>query len=244
MLHAMGRTLALSLALCAAAACSKKKNESEGLPPAQNWSGDPSGMAQPAQQPNNPHAAADPTNPHAGVDPSNPHAGVDMGGDPANPHAGIDMNNPHGGTDPANPHAGMGADVSQLGLPPPDPNRPIDPSHHVKGFVKIHPKAKDRVKPGTAVFLIVKRADASGQPTGTPLAVEKLEWGAGDTVPFELTEQQAMIAGTQLTGDVVVIAHYDQDGDAISKQPGDVMGQVKVKIPADNVTLFLDDVLQ
>src|SRR3569623_863133 len=222
MLHAMGRTLALSLALCAAAACSKKKNESEGLPPAQNWSGDPSGMAQPAQQPNNPHAAAD----------------------PANPHAGIDMNNPHGGTDPANPHAGMGADVSQLGLPPPDPNRPIDPSHHVKGFVKIHPKAKDRVKPGTAVFLLVKRADASGQPTGTPLAVEKLEWGAGDTVPFALTEQQAMIAGTQLTGDVVVIAHYDQDGAAISKQPGDGMGQVKVKIPADNVTLILDDVLQ
>ena len=203
MLHAMGRYLAFSLALCAAAACSKKKSESEGLPPAQTWSGDPSGMAQPAQQPN-----------------------------------------PHGGTDPSNPHAGMGADVSQLGLPPPDPNRPIDPSHHVKGFVKIHPKAKDRVKAGNAVFLIVKRADASGQPTGTPLAVEKLEWGAGDTVPFELTEQQAMIAGTQLTGDVVVIAHYDQDGDAISKQPGDVMGQVKVTIPADNVNLFLDDVLQ
>lgn len=238
----MGRYLALSLALCAATACSKKKNDSEGLPPAQSWSGDPSGMAQPAQQPNSPHGGAEPTNPHAGVDPSNPHAGVDM----ANPHGGGvgAADNPHLGADPANPHAGMGADVSQLGLPPPDPNRPIDPSHHVKGFLKIHPKAKDRVKAGTAVFLIVKRADASGQPTGTPLAVEKLEWGAGDTVPFELTEQQAMIAGTQLTGDVVVIAHYDQDGDAISKQPGDVMGQVKVTIPADNVNLFLDDVLQ
>ena len=244
MLHAMGRYLALSFALCAATACSKKSSESEGLPPAQNWSGDPSGMAQAAPQPTSPHGGGDPTNPHAGVDmagdPSNPHGG----GDPTNPHAGVDMANPHGGGDPSNPHAGMGADVSQLGLPPPDPNRPIDPNHHVKGFVKIHPKAKDRVKAGNAVFLIVKRADASGQPTGTPLAVEKLEWGAGDTVPFSLTEQQAMIAGTQLTGDVVVIAHYDQDGDAISKQPGDVMGQVKVTIPADNVNLFLDDVLQ
>ena len=237
----MGRYLALAIALCAAAGCSKKKNESEGLPPAQNWSGDPSGMAQPAQQPANPHAGGtEPANPHAGVDMNNPHAGVDMngGGDPSNPHAGVDMNNPHAGG------GGMGADVSQLGLPPPDPNRPIDPSHHVKGVVKIHPKAKDRVKAGAAVFLIVKRADDSGQPTGTPLAVEKIEWGAGESVPFELTEKQAMIAGTQLTGDVVVIAHYDQDGDAISKQPGDVMGQVKVKIPADNVNLFLDDVLQ
>ena len=203
MLHAMGRTLALALVLCAAA-CSKKKNESEGLPPAQNWSGDPSGVAQPAQQPANPHGGTpDMTNPHGGADPSNPHAGVDMGGggDPSNPHAGVDMNNPHAGG------GAMGADVSQLGLPPPDPNRPIDPSHHVKGVVKIHPKAKDRVKAGAAVFLIVKRADDSGQPTGTPLAVEKLTWGSGDEVPFELTEKQAMIAGTQLTGDVVVIAH-------------------------------------
>lgn len=228
MLRGMGRTLAIALALSALAACSKKKQD-EGLPPAQSWSGDPSGMAP---------AAATTTNPHGGG--ANPHAGVDMGGamgaGGANPHAGVDMG---GG---ANPHAG-GTDVSQLGLPPPDPNRPIDPAHHVKGVIKIHPKAKDRVKPGAAVFLIVKRADESGQPTGTPLAVEKLTWGTGD-LPFELTEKQAMIAGTQLTGDVVVIAHYDQDGDAISKQPGDVMGQIKVKIPADNVNLFLDDVLQ
>jgi hypothetical protein len=240
MLRRMGRYLAIALVL-SAAACSKKKQD-EGLPPAQSWNGDPSGMA-PAAATNphgggaNPHAGVDmggdPANPHAGVDMTNPHAGVDMGGDPANPHAGVDMANPHGG----------GTDVSQLGLPPPDPDRPIDPSHHVKGIIKIHPKAKDRVKPGAAVFLIVKRADASGQPTGTPLAVEKLTWGTGD-LPFELTEKQAMIAGTQLTGDVVVIAHYDQDGDAISKQPGDVMGQIKVKIPADNVNLFLDDVLQ
>ena len=250
MLRGMGRYLAIAIALSALAACSKKKQD-EGLPPAQSWSGDPSGMAPAPAGTTNPHGGG--ANPHAGVDMgaggANPHAGVDMGGDPSNPHAGVDMGgggaNPHAGVDMgggANPHGG-GTDVSQLGLPPPDPDRPIDPAHHVKGVIKIHPKAKDRVKPGAAVFLIVKRADESGQPTGTPLAVEKLTWGTGD-LPFELTEKQAMIAGTQLTGDVVVIAHYDQDGDAISKQPGDVMGQIKVKIPADNVNLFLDDVLQ
>ena len=231
----MGRYLAIAIALYAAA-CSKKKQD-EGLPPAQEWSADPSGVV--------PAGSAAPANPHGGGDTpdmNNPHAGVDM----TNPHAGTDMNNPHAGVDMGggtNPHAGGGADVAQLGLPPPDPNRAIDPAHHVNGVLKIHPKAKDRVKPGAAVFLIVKRADDSGQPTGTPLAVEKLTWEK-DGQPFELTEKQAMIAGTQLTGEVVVIAHYDQDGDAISKQPGDVMGQIKVKIPADNVNLFLDDVLQ
>ena len=228
----MGRYLAIAIALFA---CSKKPNNDEGLAPAQDWGQDPGGLAPAgsAASPTNPHA----TNPHA----TNPHAGLDIpapedmppGADPSNPHAGVDMTNPHG----------AGTDVGQLGLPPPDPTRPIDPSHHVNGVLKIHPKAKDRVKPGAAVFLIVKRADASGQPTGTPLAVEKLTWDK-DGQPFELSEKQAMIAGTQLTGDVVVIAHYDQDGDAISKQPGDVMGQVKVKVPADGVNLFLDDVLQ
>jgi hypothetical protein len=226
----MGRYLAIAIALCA---CSSKKTKDEGLPPAQEWSADPSAI---------PAGSAPTANPHAGTpDMTNPHAGLDMGG-ADNPHAGVDMNNPHAGVDMTNPH-GAGADVSQMGLPPPDPNRPIDPSHHVSGVLKIHPKAKDRVKPGTAVFLIVKRADDSGQPTGAPLAVDKVTWEK-DGQPFELSEKQAMIAGTQLTGDVIVIAHYDQDGDAISKQPGDVMGQVKVKIPADNVNLFLDDVLQ
>jgi hypothetical protein len=39
------------------------------------------------------------------------------------------------------------------------------------------------------------------------------------------------------------MARYDQDADAISKQPGDVTGQIRVKIPAENVKLSLDTVL-
>ena len=36
---------------------------------------------------------------------------------------------------------------------------------------------------------------------------------------------------------------YGQDSAALSRQPGDVTGQVKVKIPADHVALVLDTVL-
>ena len=75
-----------------------------------------------------------------------------------------------------------------------------------------------------------------------PLAVEKLTWKDGG-LPFELSEANAMIAGTQLVGDVVVTARYDQDGDAISKQPGDVTGSIHVTIPAENVKLVLDTIL-
>jgi len=234
----------LILAACgfgalAGAGCHKKSQD--GLPPATEWQTS-TGTA--STLPEAPHMVpphgmgGDPSNPHAGMDmggdPSNPHAGMDMGGDPSDPHAGLDMSQ--------NPHAGGGTDVTKLGLAAPDPDRKIDPSHRVTGMITIDTAAKDRVKPGTPVFLIVKRAGPDGAPSGPPLAVDKLSWTAGG-VPFELTEAQAMVAGTDLSGDVVVMARYDQDSDALSKQPGDITGQVRVTIPADHVKLLLDTVL-
>jgi hypothetical protein len=235
------------LSLFAGAGCNKK---ADGLPPATEWQTE---VAAPDEMPGMPPAigmghnggpeaeSGDPSDPHAGVDmtggdPSDPHAGVDMtGGDPSNPHAGVDPSqNPHG--------AGGGMDVTKLGLQGPDPNRPIDPTHRVSGIISIAPAALAKAKPGTSIFLIVKRAGASGEPIGSALAVDKLDWSA-EGVPFELTDGQAMIAGTELSGDVVVTARYDQDADAISKQPGDITGQVRVKIPADHVKLTLDTVL-
>ena len=201
----------------------------------------------------------------------NPHAGLDMGG-AGDPHAGLDMGGGMGGMGMpgmgspgmggpgmgspgmggagSDPHAGLdmggggggNIDVTQLGLPPPDPARRIDPSRRVKGMLRASPKVKDRMKAGGAVFLVVRRAGTDGQPTGSPLAVEKLMW-SGDGVPFELTEANAMSAGTELFGDVVVMVRYDQDSDAITKQPGDVTGQARTKVPADKLDVTLDTIL-
>lgn len=215
------------------AGCSKKSQD--GLPPASEWqaasAADPGAPAAPGEPSAMPRFTPPPG--MGGPKTNNPHAGLDMT-DPANPHAGLDM------SDPSNPHAGM--DVTKLGLAAPDPNRAIDPTHRIAGTITIDAKAKDRVKAGTSIFLIVKRAGADGAPSGPPLAVDKLSW-SGDGVPFELTDEQAMVAGTELSGDVVVMARYDQDSDALSKEPGDVTGQIRVKVPADNVKLSLDTVL-
>jgi hypothetical protein len=232
------------LGILAAAGCHKNQ---DGLPPATEWqaSADQSGDIPQAPPPGmgggrgrNPHGVpgdpGDPSDPHAGLDISggDPHAGLDMSG--GDPHAGLDMS---GG----DPHAG-GVDVTKLGLAAPDPDRAIDPSHRIAGTLAIAPRLKDKVASGTAVFLVVKRAGPDGAPSGPPLAVDKLTW-TGSGMLFELTEEQAMVAGTDLSGDVVVTARYDQDSDALSKQPGDVTGQVKVKIPADRVQLTLDTLL-
>lgn len=220
----MTRFFVIAAAVAAFAACEKSK--SEGLPPAQEWSASTGNMvpaAPGAPSGNNPHAKM---NPHMGQGMAEP------GGMPAG-HPPVDQ--VHGGAVPSGP------DVGAMGLQGPDPNRKINPNNRVKGVIKVHAKAKDRVSAGGAVFVTVKRS-VDGAPSGPPLAVEKLTW-AKDELPFEMTEKQAMIAGTELSGEVIVTARFDQDGDAISKQPGDVMGSIKVKIPADKVTLTLDEVL-
>lgn len=229
-----------ALLVTSAAGCGKKSPD--GLPPASDWN------ANAAVAPTAPSSPVAPASPHGGSPHGgDPHAGMNMGG-AGDPHAGLNMGGMGGMGGGGDPHAGMnmggggGPDVTQMGLASPDPNRPIDPSRRIKGVLKVDPKAKDRVQANGAIFLIVKRAGPDGQPTGAPLAVDKVTW-VKDSLAFELTERHAMVAGTELTGDVIVSARYDQDSDAISKQPGDVTGATRVKVPADGVVLVLDTVL-
>lgn len=214
------------------AGCSRDKRNQEGLPPAQEWRADQSGaMVQVGPGAGaNPSQLPPPAPPPGMAMPqgANPHMGND-------PHAGLGID-PVGGGD-----MGGSPDVTQMGTPP-DPNRPIDPNRYVKGVIKIHEKAKGRAKTGIPIFIVVKRADGSGQPVGTALAVDKLTWNNTD-IPFELSEKQAMVAGTELVGDVIVTARYDQDGDALSKEAGDIVGQARVKLPATDVQIWLDTIL-
>lgn len=221
------------------AGCGRDKKSNDGLPSSsQEWTANSAGQM--VQKGELSAKALPPPEPPPGMV-----AQQGAGGNPNDPHAGL-------GVDPSDPHAGLGIDptqgggspdVTQMGLPAPDPNRKIDPTRFVKGVIKIHEKAKTRAKPGTALFVVVKRVGADGAPTGAPLAVEKLEWNAAGELAFTLTEAQAMVAGTELTGDVVVTARYDQDSDAISKEPGDITGSSRATLPADNVTIVLDTIL-
>lgn len=232
----MFRCMRLVVVALALVGCSKKQQD--GLPPATEWTA-ANGQMAPSTGPGNPGKPSavvpESADPHAGlgIPPANPSGG---GGGAGDPHAGMDMSNPHGGG------GGGGVDVSQLGLPPPDPNRKIDPNRRVAGVLKLSPKAKALVKANGAIFLMVKRPGSDGQPMGSPLAVDRVTW-TNDGMAFELTEQHAMVAGTELTGEVIMMARYDQDSDAITKQPGDVTGQMKVKIPADKLVLTLDTIL-
>ena len=223
------------IALCALAlvACDKKK-ESGGLPPAKDWhkAGTAEGSAGEA-------AAGGGANFHGTPSGADPHAGVDMSGGAGGAQAPHGQD-PHAGMDP-NHGAGGGMGAGGMAGAAPDPSRPIDPNHYVRGTIKVAPAVKAKVKAGGALFLSAKRPDPkTGEGVGMPLAVQKLALDPNG-MKFDLSEENAMMMGTEpLSGDVVVTARYDQDGDAMSKQSGDVVGKVRAKVPAKDLVITLD----
>ncbi len=184
--------------------------------------------------------------PHAGrqMDGDDPHAGLDMGGQGgADPHAGLDM----GGQGGADPHAGLDMgedDPAMAALQPPDPDRKIDDSKFLRGTIRADAKLAAGIKSGAVLFLSAVPIDpTSGEVLGAPVAVARLDVDKLP-MPFELTERDAMAAGTRFEGDVMISAWVDGDGEARTKEPGDVEGRVRARIPARSVELVLDTALR
>jgi hypothetical protein len=194
------------------AACGGRTTD--GLPPATDWSADDPTTIAPPREP--------------GIKQPNSHEGVPGAPDIA------DDTDPHRGVPGAPPLTG--GDVVEESPAHIDvtPAQPIDPATRVRGTIKLARSVANRVKPDSIIYLMAKTPDASGKPTGTAMAVDRLLWKA-DGQAFEL-------GGA--TGEVLVIARYDQDGEGTSAQSGDVIGMTRVKVPADNVVIELSSVVE
>ena len=120
--------------------------------------------------------------------------------------------------------------------PAPCPNGgKSSPDHVLQGTLTFPPGAKI----GTTVFLLVKRRDAAGKGTGLPLAVTRLTY-VGKDFAFVLDDSMTLVEGAALTGEVVVSARYDQDGDAMTKQSGDLVGEVLATVPASGLVIKVE----
>ncbi len=117
-------------------------------------------------------------------------------------------------------------------LPPP-------PSGNIRGQLVVAPALQDKVQPGDTIYLMARNA-----ATGGVIAVSRLSAQAFP-MSFELNGSHVMRQGGSLSGKVKLQARVDKDGDAMSKNPGDVVGEVQelVAVPAEGVTLTLDGVL-
>ena len=136
----------------------------------------------------------------------------------------------------------IGADEAATIPPPPEPTaagpQATAPTTSISGVVEVAPGLAGQVPPGATLYLIVRVAGREG---GAPLAVQQIP---SPTFPlsFVITERDAMIAGTPLIGEMSVTARVDQDGDAFSTSPGDLIGQTAPVVAGDSsIVVLLDE---
>ena len=105
---------------------------------------------------------------------------------------------------------------------------PSGPAGNLSGKITLAPDQAANIKPGSVLFIIVRRDAGEGQ-RGMLLAAKKIPVTGAKMFPYSymVTPKDVMMAGTVLNGSVRVEARVDQDGDAISKQPGDIVGGAK-----------------
>jgi hypothetical protein len=186
--------------------------------------------------PSKPAATSQPTSqPMAhggGLPPGHPPAG---GMPPGHP--------PAGELPPGHPPAG--------GLPPGHPPTEAPPlgdpigDGTVQGTIELGSGLEAKIKPGSVLFIIVRR-DAGEGAKGMLIASQKLPVGPGMfPLRYTITRKDVMMQGTQLAGPVRVDARIDGDGDALSKDPGDIVGAAKgaVSVGTHGVDFTLDQVL-
>jgi hypothetical protein len=116
--------------------------------------------------------------------------------------------------------------------PPANTAAPAAGSDHVVDGTLVLPGSAGS---GVAIFIVAKPVTG-----GVPLAVAKLVYAGGGSIPFHLDDHDTLEGGAVLVGDVVVTARYDQDGDALTKQPGDLVGSASVHVPAHGVSIRVD----
>jgi hypothetical protein len=138
---------------------------------------------------------------------------------------------PPGHGAPTSMPAGHGkAGPGGKGLPPGHPAMP--PGGDITGTLKLDPKLKADVKAGAVLFLVARR-DAGGQGKGMLLAAKKVPIGGADMFPFKyrIGQKDVMMQGTDFNGAIRISARVDGDGDALSKNPGDITGKNSSAVP-------------
>jgi len=92
----------------------------------------------------------------------------------------------------------------------------------ISGRIELAPTLADKVRPGSVLYLMARPADGSTQ---APIAVARIEL-ATFPIPFSLGADNLM--GGAWGAPVNLSVRLDTDGDAMSKDAGDLYGESPV----------------
>jgi cytochrome c-type biogenesis protein CcmH len=115
-----------------------------------------------------------------------------------------------------------------------------DTANEITGKITIDPKLKDKVDSQAALFIIARPAGAGGPPA----AVKKIERPVFP-LTYALGSENAMMQGVPLSGELSISVRLDKDGNPMTHQPGDMVGDYKknpVAVGTHNVDIVIDQI--
>ncbi len=106
------------------------------------------------------------------------------------------------------------------------------------GKISIAAALKDKAKAGDTLFIIARKSEA-----GPPLAAKR-ETVSTFPIEYTLGAENVMMAGSDWSGEVVVTARVDKDGNATTKNPGDLVGKTKpITVGSQSADIVIDEAL-
>ncbi len=128
------------------------------------------------------------------------------------------------------------AEISQSASPAPAPSA----GAQISGTIRVDPKLQGKVDKQATLFIIARPAGGSGGP---PLAVKRIDTPSFP-LSYSLGPENVMIQGTPFSGKLLISARLDKDGDAMTRDPGDLSGGSKqpVEVGAKNADIVLDQI--
>lgn len=136
--------------------------------------------------------------------------------------------------------------IAEAGSKTPDGMKPAGDSMPneilLEGKISVDEKFAEKVPEGATLFLMGRPA-AQGE-AGPPVLVKKIH---PVVLPanFKLTGGDTMMAGREMPASFHLSARLDQDGDAISRTPGDLTGMVaKIDRGASEIELVLSELIE
>ena len=124
-------------------------------------------------------------------------------------------------------------------------SQPVGVNGSVSGTIELSGGYASKIKAGSTLFIIVRRDAGEGKKGMLLAAVDPVSGAKMFPLKYTVTKADIMMRGTVLVGVVRVSARIDQDGDAISKQPGDIVGASSKahKVGDTGINFGLDKIL-
>lgn len=104
----------------------------------------------------------------------------------------------------------------------------------VAGTITLAPELASQVPPGAVLFLVARRPDG-----GPPVAVRRFT-RLRFPLAFELGPEHRMIEAVPFAGPLLLSARIDADGNAMTRSPGDLEGQVPDPVEPGDTGITLE----